>query len=47
MNGTVTLTPLHGIPEVRPGDDLADVLDAGLRASGLTLLDGDVVVVSS
>ncbi|WP_404388228.1 coenzyme F420-0:L-glutamate ligase [Humibacillus xanthopallidus] len=47
MNGTVTLTPLHGIPEVCPGDDLADLLDAGLRASGLTLLDGDVVVVSS
>ena len=47
MNGTVTLTPLHGIPEVCPGDDLADLLDAGLRASGLTLFDGDVVVVSS
>ncbi len=47
MNGTVTLTPLHGIPQVRPGDDLADLVDAGLRASGITLLDGDVVVVSS
>jgi coenzyme F420-0:L-glutamate ligase/coenzyme F420-1:gamma-L-glutamate ligase len=47
VNGTVTLTPLHGIPEVRPGDDLADLVDAGLRASGVTLLDGDVVVVSS
>ncbi|HET7800952.1 MAG TPA: coenzyme F420-0:L-glutamate ligase [Humibacillus xanthopallidus] len=47
MSGTVTITPLHGIPEVRPGDDLADVVDAGLRSSGVTLAAGDVVVVSS
>ncbi|TQM62318.1 coenzyme F420-0:L-glutamate ligase [Humibacillus xanthopallidus] len=47
MSGTVTITPLHGIPEVRPGDDLTDVVDSGLRSSGVTLADGDVVVVSS
>ncbi|HET8986959.1 MAG TPA: coenzyme F420-0:L-glutamate ligase, partial [Humibacillus sp.] len=47
MSGAVTITPLHGIPEVRLGDDLADVLERGLLSSGLTLVDGDVVVVSS
>ena len=47
MTGAVTVTPLRGIPEVCPGDDLADLVDAGLRATGVTLADGDVVVVSS
>jgi coenzyme F420-0:L-glutamate ligase/coenzyme F420-1:gamma-L-glutamate ligase len=43
----VTLTPLHGIPEVGEGDDLTDVIDRGLAATGLVLADGDIVVVSS
>jgi coenzyme F420-0:L-glutamate ligase/coenzyme F420-1:gamma-L-glutamate ligase len=47
VSDAVTITPLHGIPEVHPGDDLADLVDAGLRSSGVTLADGDVVVVSS
>ncbi|HET7799219.1 MAG TPA: coenzyme F420-0:L-glutamate ligase, partial [Humibacillus xanthopallidus] len=47
MSGAVTITPLHGIPEVCLGDDLADLVDGGLRSSGVTLADGDVVVVSS
>ena len=47
MSGTVTILPLHGIPEVREGDDLAHLVERGLRASGVTLVDGDVVVVSS
>jgi coenzyme F420-0:L-glutamate ligase/coenzyme F420-1:gamma-L-glutamate ligase len=44
---TVTVTPLHGIPEVGEGDDLADVIGAALAATGMSLADGDVVVVSS
>jgi coenzyme F420-0:L-glutamate ligase/coenzyme F420-1:gamma-L-glutamate ligase len=44
---TVTVTPLRGIPEVEEGDDLADILDAGLAATGVSLADGDVLVVSS
>jgi coenzyme F420-0:L-glutamate ligase/coenzyme F420-1:gamma-L-glutamate ligase len=36
-----------GIGEVGPGDDLAAVLLAGLRASRLHLRDGDVLAVSS
>jgi coenzyme F420-0:L-glutamate ligase/coenzyme F420-1:gamma-L-glutamate ligase len=42
---TLQVVPLTGIPEVRPGDDLAALLgDAVERAGGLE--DGDVVVVS-
>jgi len=41
----VTIAPLEGIPEVRPGDDLAALLgDALERAGGLEA--GDVVVVA-
>jgi coenzyme F420-0:L-glutamate ligase / coenzyme F420-1:gamma-L-glutamate ligase len=39
------VVPLEGIPELRPGDDLAQALhDAAERAGGLE--DGDVVVVA-
>jgi coenzyme F420-0:L-glutamate ligase/coenzyme F420-1:gamma-L-glutamate ligase len=41
----LTITPLEGVPEIGPGDDLARVLgDALERASGLA--EGDVVVVA-
>jgi coenzyme F420-0:L-glutamate ligase/coenzyme F420-1:gamma-L-glutamate ligase len=43
---TLTVIPVSGIGEIAPGDDLAAiVLDAAIR-SGITLLDGDVVVVT-
>jgi coenzyme F420-0:L-glutamate ligase/coenzyme F420-1:gamma-L-glutamate ligase len=45
--GGIGIWPLSGIPEVRPGDDLAVLLAEGLAASGLALRDGDVLVVSS
>ena len=45
--GTVTITPVSGIPEVREGDDLTAMIGLGLSASGVVLRDGDVVVVSS
>lgn len=38
---TYTVTGVEGLPEVRPGDDLAALLD------GVDLRDGDVVVVTS
>lgn len=47
MSGRVTVTPVSGIPEVHEGDDLAALIDAGLQHSGLDLVDGDIVVVSS
>ncbi|GAA2489805.1 coenzyme F420-0:L-glutamate ligase [Terrabacter carboxydivorans] len=47
MTAPVTITPLTGIPEVREGDDLADVVQVGLDHAGVHLADGDVVVISS
>ena len=43
---SVSIFPLEGIPEARPGDDVAALLTGGLDASGLCLADGDVVVVT-
>jgi coenzyme F420-0:L-glutamate ligase/coenzyme F420-1:gamma-L-glutamate ligase len=42
----VRLIPVSGIGEVRPGDDLAATLRAGLAASGIALEAGDVVAVT-
>jgi coenzyme F420-0:L-glutamate ligase/coenzyme F420-1:gamma-L-glutamate ligase len=44
---TLTLTPLLGIPLIRHGDNLADVLRIGLHASNIALADGDILVVTS
>jgi coenzyme F420-0:L-glutamate ligase/coenzyme F420-1:gamma-L-glutamate ligase len=38
---TITLIPVHGLPAVRPGDELADMIVARVD-----LVDGDVVVVT-
>ncbi|HEX2069241.1 MAG TPA: coenzyme F420-0:L-glutamate ligase, partial [Actinomycetota bacterium] len=43
---TVEVIPVHGIPEVRLGDDLALLLLQGLESSSLVLQRGDVVVVT-
>lgn len=43
----VRIVPLHGIPEVEPRHDLARLLHTALETAGLTLQDGDVLVVSS
>jgi len=40
------LQPILKIPLIQPGDDLAGILSASLRASGLELLDGDIIVVA-
>lgn len=37
---------LAGVPLVKPGDDLADVVLEGLSTSGETLRDGDVLVIA-
>jgi len=42
----VTLIPVTGIGEVRPGDVLAEVIAAVAGPEGTPLLDGDVVVVT-
>jgi len=43
----VSVVPLPGLPEVRPGDDLARLLLDGVAAAGERLRDGDVVAVTS
>ncbi len=42
----MTVTALAGIPEIRPGDDLAAVIADAATANGETITDGDVVVVA-
>jgi coenzyme F420-0:L-glutamate ligase / coenzyme F420-1:gamma-L-glutamate ligase len=41
------VVPLTGLPEIRPGDDLARLLLAAVRAGGLRLADGDVLALTS
>ena len=43
---SIEIFPVHGIPEVAPGDDLGVIILDGLEASGLTLAERDVVVVT-
>jgi coenzyme F420-0:L-glutamate ligase / coenzyme F420-1:gamma-L-glutamate ligase len=40
----LTLSPLAGIPLIQPGDDLVRITLDGLRQTGLTLQDGDILV---
>ena len=40
------ITALAGIPLVQPGDNVADLIAAGLAASGLALRRGDVMVIA-
>jgi coenzyme F420-0:L-glutamate ligase / coenzyme F420-1:gamma-L-glutamate ligase len=42
----ITLVPVEGIPEVQPGDELADLILAALTLAGAQLEDYDVVVVT-
>jgi len=42
----ISLIPVAGIPEVRPGDDLARLIADGLAAGGIGLADGDALVVT-
>jgi coenzyme F420-0:L-glutamate ligase / coenzyme F420-1:gamma-L-glutamate ligase len=43
---TVTVYGLEKIPLVKPGDDAAQLIISSMKAEGLELKDGDVVVVS-
>jgi coenzyme F420-0:L-glutamate ligase/coenzyme F420-1:gamma-L-glutamate ligase len=41
----ITIHPIHGVPAIEPGDDLAAHLFAALDREGLRLSDGDLLVV--
>ncbi len=43
----LTLTALPGIPLINQGDDLAALIEQALAGESLSLLDGDVLVVTS
>ena len=42
----LTLTALPGMPLVRPGDDLAALILAGLQAAHITLAPGDALAIA-
>ncbi len=42
----VTLIPIDGLPEIKPGDDLVAMLLAALKASGGSLQQGDVLALA-
>jgi coenzyme F420-0:L-glutamate ligase / coenzyme F420-1:gamma-L-glutamate ligase len=44
---SITITPITGIGEVSPGDDLGSVIKAALAAQAFSLEPGDIVVVTS
>jgi coenzyme F420-0:L-glutamate ligase/coenzyme F420-1:gamma-L-glutamate ligase len=43
---SLSLHALPGLPMVRPGDDLAGLIEAGLARAGLALQPGDVLVLA-
>lgn len=43
---TLTLQPVHGIPLIRPGDELGPAIAHALKSSGETMYSGDVLVVA-
>jgi coenzyme F420-0:L-glutamate ligase/coenzyme F420-1:gamma-L-glutamate ligase len=43
---TLSLIPIHGIGEVRPGDELAELIARAAREQGTPLADGDCLVVT-
>jgi len=42
----LTLTPLKGIPLIKPGDDLLAIILVSLQESDITLQDGDILVLA-
>ncbi len=41
----LVLTPLQGVPLIRQGDDLADIIAAALAACKISLMNDDILVV--
>jgi coenzyme F420-0:L-glutamate ligase/coenzyme F420-1:gamma-L-glutamate ligase len=46
MTGALTIIPIPGIGEIRPGDDLAATIHSAVVEAGVDLQDGDVMVVT-
>lgn len=46
MTGSATLTPVLGIPDIAPGDNLATIIGDCLEAMGLPLQNGDILCLA-
>jgi coenzyme F420-0:L-glutamate ligase/coenzyme F420-1:gamma-L-glutamate ligase len=46
MTRSITYTALPDIPLVQPGDDICDLIKAGLAAAGIVPQGGDVIVIA-
>jgi len=46
MTGALSFYPIAGLPEVRPGDDLVELLDHALKSGNPILNDGDALVIA-
>ena len=46
MSPEIALRVLEGVPEIEPGDDLADVLARAAGQSGVAIHNGDILVVA-
>jgi coenzyme F420-0:L-glutamate ligase/coenzyme F420-1:gamma-L-glutamate ligase len=44
--GTVLIIPLRGIPLVKPGDDLVEMVWSAAKVSNVSFLDGDILVLA-
>ena len=42
----LVITPIHGLPEIRPGDDLARLIAGAAAVQGDGLKDGDVLAIA-
>ena len=40
----IRLIPVYGIPEIKPGDNLVDILSDVIKNEGLEIYDGDILV---
>lgn len=45
-SAAIEIFGLSGIPEIKPGDDIADLISSSLEADKLSLRDGDVLVIT-
>lgn len=43
-DGTISIIPVRGIPEINPGDDLVKLVALAVKEQGLSIRDGDILV---
>lgn len=46
MSDEIRIIPVRGIPEIRPGDDLAALIGDAIEGQGVQVEEGDVLVVA-